>query len=178
MLILGHSSPIASRGRGAHENHFIESKARKYTQVEKYHRYDPVEIELKSVAVLNYNVTYRRGVNNDTEFYTEKTNKTRIPILLLHGPDWQSETWEWLGTLNKLVEFGFDPIAVDVPGRGDSVGGAALSDDERSDENVEFWDAFVRVMQLDPPILLSASISHRFVMGWLNKHKSVSSFEL
>ena len=171
MLILSHGPPIASRRR-AHGNHFVESEARKYTQIEKYHRYDPVAIEHKSINVLHYNVTYRRGVNNDTEFYIEKANKTRIPVLFLHGPDWQSETWEWLGTLNKLVEFGFDPIAIDVPGRGESVG-AALSDDERSDDNVEFWDAFIDVMRLDPPILVSASISHRFVMGWLNKHKSV-----
>lgn len=73
--------------------------------------------------------------------------------------------------LKKLVEFGFDPVAVDIPGRGESVG-KPLSDDEKSEENVEFWDAFVKAMKLDRPILVSASISHRFIMGWLNKHKS------
>ena len=44
--------------------------------------------------------------------------------MLRHISDWQSETWEWLGTLNKLVEFGFDPIAIDIPGRGLSIGKA------------------------------------------------------
>ena len=43
---------------------------------------------------------------------------------MIKPSDWQSETWEWLGTLNKLVEFGFDPIAIDIPGRGLSVGKA------------------------------------------------------
>ena len=126
--------------------------------------------------MLHYNVTYRRGVNNDTDFYIERANKTRIPVLFLHGPDWQSETWEWMGTLNKLVEFGFDPIAIDIPGRGESVG-EALSDDEKSEENVEFWDELISVLKIDSPILVSASISHRFVMGWLYKHKSVSKID-
>ena len=44
--------------------------------------------------------------------------------MLRNISDWQSETWEWLGTLNKLVEFGFDPIAIDIPGRGLSIGKA------------------------------------------------------
>ena len=52
-----------------------KSEAVKYTQVEKYHNYQPVLIEHKSISVLDYNVTYRRGVNNDTEFYVEKANK-------------------------------------------------------------------------------------------------------
>ena len=159
-----------------HGNDFIASEARKYSQIEKYHRYDPVRIEHKSINVLHYNVTYRRGVNNDTDFYIERANKTRIPVLFLHGPDWQSETWEWMGTLNKLVEFGFDPIAIDIPGRGESVG-EALSDDEKSEENVEFWDELIKVLKIDSPILVSASISHRFVMGWLYKHKSVSKID-
>ena len=49
-----------------------------------FERYDPVLIEHKSLNVLHYNVTYRRGVNNDTDFYIEKGE--RIPIIFLHGP--------------------------------------------------------------------------------------------
>ena len=51
---------------------------------ETFKRYDPVEIEIKTIPVLDYNVTYRRGVNNDTEFYIEKG--PRISVLFLHGP--------------------------------------------------------------------------------------------
>ena len=38
-----------------------QSEAVKYTQVEKYHTYQPVLIEHKSISVLDYNVTYRFG---------------------------------------------------------------------------------------------------------------------
>ena len=43
-----------------------------------------MEIELKTIPILDYNVTYRRGINNDTEFYIEKG--PRISVLFLHGP--------------------------------------------------------------------------------------------
>ena len=51
---------------------------------ETFKRYDPVEIEIKTIPILDYNVTYRRGINNDTDFYIEKG--PRISVLFLHGP--------------------------------------------------------------------------------------------
>ena len=51
---------------------------------ETFKRYDPVEIEIKNIPILDYNVTYRRGINNDTDFYIEKG--PRISVLFLHGP--------------------------------------------------------------------------------------------
>ena len=48
-----------------------------------------------------------------------------------------------------------------------------LSDEERSEENIEFWDAFVDELKLDRPIIITASISHRFIISWINKHSTV-----
>ena len=50
-----------------------------------------------------------------------------------------------------------------------------LSDEERSEENIEFWDAFVDELKLDRPIIITASISHRFIISWINKHSTVST---
>ena len=55
---------------------------------ETFKRYDPVEIEIKSIPILDYNVTYRRGINNDTDFYIEKG--PRISVIFLHGPGEQN----------------------------------------------------------------------------------------
>ena len=78
--------------------------------------------------------------------------------------------------MNKLVEFGFDPIAIDIPGRGESIGDS-LSDIENDKSNILFWEHFIKKLELDRPILVSASTTHRFVMGWIDKHHNVSQIK-
>ena len=63
---------------------------------EIYTKYEPVQIENEVVKIQNYTVAYRRGVNTDPDFYVDKGKQ--ISVIFLHGPDWQSETWEWMGT--------------------------------------------------------------------------------
>ena len=57
VLLLGHGPSQSHVSK--HSNDFIKSTSRKYSQVEKYHLYDPVAIEHKSIPVSGYNVTYR-----------------------------------------------------------------------------------------------------------------------
>lgn len=39
-----------------------------------------------------------------------------MSVLLLHGQSFSSETWNSLGTLKMLAAFGYNSIAVDLPG--------------------------------------------------------------
>ena len=39
-------------------------------------------------------------------------------IVLLHGMKFQAATWHELGTLDKLANGGFRPVAIDMPGFG------------------------------------------------------------
>merc|ERR1712130_349155 len=77
-----HSNVIFGPG---HITSAIKSTSHKFSQEDLFERYDPVEIEHKSLQIMHLNVTYRRGRNNDTNFYIEKGE--RIPVLFLHGPD-------------------------------------------------------------------------------------------
>lgn len=43
-----------------------------------------------------------------------------LPVILLHGMKFQSETWQELGTLDTLAELGLRVLAVDMPGFGKS----------------------------------------------------------
>ena len=61
-----------------------------------------MKIEEKKIQIQNFTVFYRRAINADKDFYIE--NGERISVLLLHGPDWQSEIWEWMGTILRILQ--------------------------------------------------------------------------
>jgi pimeloyl-ACP methyl ester carboxylesterase len=42
-------------------------------------------------------------------------NKSDFGVLLLHGAAFSSKTWETIGTLQKLSEWGFSTISIDLP---------------------------------------------------------------
>ncbi|CAG5081816.1 Oidioi.mRNA.OKI2018_I69.PAR.g9968.t1.cds [Oikopleura dioica] len=140
----------------------VPSDAKKYPQKKVYGNYDPVKVETKFIDLQGFNITYRRAVSTDPDFYEQKRHP--VPIILLHGPDWASETWEWMGTMQKLVEFGFDPVAVNMP--------ESLPDDEKADVNIAFFDEMMKKLKLDRPVILTASVTHRYAIGWIHKHAS------
>ncbi|MBU1137997.1 MAG: alpha/beta hydrolase, partial [Proteobacteria bacterium] len=47
-------------------------------------------------------------------------DSSALPILLLHGKAFQAETWQGLGTLEKMASNGLFVIALDLPGYGKS----------------------------------------------------------
>jgi abhydrolase domain-containing protein 14 len=52
--------------------------------------------------------------------YLEAGNPAGLPVLLLHGARYNSETWKSLSTLDVLAKEGFRVIALDLPGYGRS----------------------------------------------------------
>merc|ERR1712037_161987 len=182
------SSEEGPKGATYHENTAaIPSDAKKYPQLTLLHylyarftapfrkkvygNYDPVRVETRFINLQGYNITYRRAFSDDHDFYTPKINP--VPIILLHGPDWASETWEWMGTMHKLVEFGFEPVAVNMPGlvaTGLNDGVVALPNDEKADVNIAFFEELIEKLKLNRPVIVTASVTHRYAIGWIHKH--------
>src|SRR5512145_1635333 len=52
--------------------------------------------------------------------YLEAGDPSGLPVLLLHGARYSSETWKSLKTLDLLADAGFHAIALDLPGYGGS----------------------------------------------------------
>lgn len=52
--------------------------------------------------------------------YLEAGDPKGLPVLLLHGARFSSETWKSIDTLNVLASAGFHVIALDLPGYGRS----------------------------------------------------------
>ncbi len=83
-------------------------------------------------------------------------------VLLLHGARYDSETWKALGTLDRLADRGFRIVALDLPGHGGS------------EENGIAPDALLAellpVLALDHPVLVTPSMSGRYVFPYLAAH--------
>ena len=54
-----------------------------------------------------------------------------------------------------------------------SAGASALESDERSQRNIEFFEELVTKLHLGSPVVVSASVSHRYIVGFINKHREV-----
>lgn len=78
----------------------------------------------------------------------------RPPVLLLHGQRFRASTWRESGTLATLADAGFEAVAVDLPGYGDS----APSDVPHE----RFLAALIEALELPPPVVVSPSMSGAF----------------
>lgn len=92
-----------------------------------------------------------------------------LPVLLLHGGRFSSETWRETGTLELLAREGFRVVALDLPGfgRSDAVGS------ERGD----FLAEAMGVLGLARPVVLTPSMSGSFAFPLLvNSPGAVAGF--
>lgn len=82
-----------------------------------------------------------------------------MPVLLLHGMRYSSETWRELGTLRALADAGYRAIALDLPGFGAS---------EASDIEAErFLASVIPLLTGRPAVLVAPSMSGRYAFPLL-----------
>jgi len=66
-------------------------------------------------------IKQEKTICNDCEIHFLRSGSTQnIPVVLLHGMKFKAATWEELGTLKRIADAGFQAIAVDIPGFGNS----------------------------------------------------------
>lgn len=77
-------------------------------------------------------------------------------VLLLHGKNFHSGTWEETGTLEMLEGNGFHAIAVDLPGFGKS---PAIDLDKP-----QILKAVIETLELSVPVIISPSMSGGYAL--------------
>ncbi|XP_056130385.1 protein ABHD14A [Lampris incognitus] len=93
----------------------------------------------------------------------------RLQVVLLHGQAFTSKTWEELGTLALLATNGYQALAMDLPGFGNSPDSDALKTDEN---RVELLRRFMEALGVRTAVLLSPSMSGHYSIPFLMKHST------
>ncbi|KAJ8259930.1 hypothetical protein GJAV_G00175120 [Gymnothorax javanicus] len=91
----------------------------------------------------------------------------RLQVVLLHGQAFTSKTWEDLGTLALLATNGYQALALDLPGFGNTPDSDALKTDQN---RVDLLLRFLAALGVQAPVLLSPSMSGHFSLPFLIKH--------
>ncbi|XP_004676160.1 PREDICTED: alpha/beta hydrolase domain-containing protein 14B [Condylura cristata] len=92
----------------------------------------------------------------------------RFSVLLLHGIRFSSETWQTLGTLQKLAQAGYRAVAIDLPGLGRSKEATAPAPIGELAPS-SFLEAVVDALDLGPPVVISPSLSGMYSLPFLIK---------
>ncbi|XP_023699039.1 protein ABHD14A [Paramormyrops kingsleyae] len=87
----------------------------------------------------------------------------RLQVVLLHGQAFTSKNWEDLGTLALLAVNGYQALALDLPGFGNSPDSALKTDEQR----VALLQRFLEALGVRAAVLLSPSMSGRFSLPFL-----------
>lgn len=85
-------------------------------------------------------------------------------VLFLHGMRFSSQNWEELGSLDLLAEKGFDAIAVDLPGFGNTP--------ESELQTEETLTAILEAMGIKKPVIVAPSFSGNYALPPVSEHPS------
>ena len=97
--------------------------------------------------------------------YLEAGQAAGKDVVLLHGMKFQAATWQELGTLDKLSAAGYHPLAVDMPGFGESP-----ACDEEADKVLAEW---ITRSELDRPVLIGPSMGGRIALEFALNHPGI-----
>uniref|UniRef100_H2YKV0 AB hydrolase-1 domain-containing protein n=1 Tax=Ciona savignyi TaxID=51511 RepID=H2YKV0_CIOSA len=84
-------------------------------------------------------------------------------VLLLHGAAFSSRTWERLKTIDILIKANYHPVAVDLPGYGESSRTAITNRNN-------FLSELIKKMGIEKPVIVSPSMSGRYSIPHLLHH--------
>ncbi|XP_076352627.1 putative protein-lysine deacylase ABHD14B [Tachypleus tridentatus] len=118
-------------------------------------RWNVDDVSANAISV-NVKVFYREALPKDTSNF-------HISILLLNGAAFSSKTWLDLGTIQVLASMGYQTVAMDVPGFGNS-------ERARISDPGEFINDVVKALNLIRPVVVSSSMSGAFAVPYLVKH--------
>ena len=94
--------------------------------------------------------------------YKEASGTSILPLVLLHGYSFSSQTWYNLGTLDLLEKNKIHAYAIDMPGFGKSTGKRiSLS---QSDKLVNFMSTLFKVLNIDNLMLLGPSMGGGYAL--------------
>jgi abhydrolase domain-containing protein 14 len=81
-------------------------------------------------------------------------------VLLLHGASFRAQTWQDLGTLERLALAGFRAIALDLPGYGNSP--------RWSGDGARLLPDVLDALRIARPVLVSPSMSGRYSLPFVS----------
>lgn len=93
----------------------------------------------------------------------------RLQVVLLHGQAFSSKTWEELGTLALLATNGYQALAMDLPGFGNSPDSDAVKTDQN---RVDLLQKFMEALGVRTAVLISPSMSGHYSIPFLMKYSS------
>jgi len=83
-------------------------------------------------------------------------------VLMLHGMSFRADTWKELGTLAALGDAGYDVIAADMPGFGDTEKCGTGPD--------KVVASLIETLKLDRPVLVGPSMGGRISLNFVLDH--------
>ncbi|PSN52661.1 hypothetical protein C0J52_06029 [Blattella germanica] len=91
-------------------------------------------------------------------------------LLLLHGRNFKSETWENLGTLNVVAALGHLVVAIDLPGYGETK-------ETYNGDRSKFLLSVLKTNLLNHtrPVLVSPSMSGEYAVKFVGEHSDLLS---
>ena len=97
--------------------------------------------------------------------FLEAGNPEGRDMILLHGMKFQAASWQELGTLEKLASAGYHPLALDMPGFGNSPACEADQDTVLAD--------FINQLELERPVLIGPSMGGRIALEFALNHPDI-----
>jgi len=101
----------------------------------------------------------------DTDIFLRRSGEgNKQSVIFLHGMRFSSLNWEELGTLDLLADKGFDAIAVDLPGYGESPAAPI--------EKEKVLPLIIEALDVKEPIIVAPSFSGEYALPVISEHPS------